>query len=64
MKTELVVFLIVAMAIAVPSFGQTFGGITGVVMDSSGSVVVGATVTVTNPQTNLSRTAASNDAGN
>jgi hypothetical protein len=64
MKTMLIVFMVVATALALPTYGQTFGGITGVVMDSSGSVVVGAKVTVVNPQTNLSRTAASNESGN
>jgi hypothetical protein len=64
MKTKLVVLLAVATVLALPAHGQTFGGITGVVMDSSGSVVVGAAVTVVNPQTNLTRSAVSNDTGN
>lgn len=55
----LAVVLAAAHAIA-----QTFGGITGVVSDSSGSVIAGATVTATNPQTNVARTATSNEAGN
>src|SRR5712691_9747412 len=47
-----------------PCSGQTFGEITGVVTDPGGGVVVGAAVTVTNPQTNLARTATTNGAGN
>src|SRR5262249_26059264 len=53
-----------ALGVALPSFGQTFGEITGEVTDSSGAVIVGATVTVINPQTNLTRTAVTNSAGN
>ena len=52
-----------ALAIS-PCSGQTFGQITGVVTDATGAVVVGATVTVTNPETSLTRTATTNDAGN
>ena len=36
----------------------------GTVTDSSGAVVVGAIVTVTNPQTNFTRSATTNNAGN
>src|SRR5216683_2250982 len=53
-----------AVALAVPAFAQTFGGITGVVTDSSAAVVVGAAITLTNPQTNFRRTTTSNEAGN
>ena len=47
-----------------PCFGQTFGEITGVVTDPSGAVVANATVTVTNPETNLTRRVSTNAAGN
>src|SRR5262245_10199655 len=40
-----------------------FGTISGVVTDSSGAVVVGATVKVTNVDTNVSKTVATNTAG-
>src|SRR5215469_16235727 len=43
-----------------PSFGQTFGEITGVVTDPSGAVVANATVTVTNPETNFTRRVTTN----
>src|SRR5258708_34608015 len=50
-------FLLVgALVVATPSYGQTFGQITGLVTDSSGGVMVGAAVTVINPQTNFTRT--------
>src|SRR5262249_29962800 len=42
---------------------QTQGEITGVIRDTSGAVVPGATITVTNPATNFTRTAVSNEAG-
>src|SRR6266436_3769634 len=51
------------VALATPSFGQTFGQITGLVTDPSGAVLVGAAVTVTNPQTSFARTENTNGAG-
>ena len=49
--------------LAVCASAQTFGEITGEVRDSSGGVVVGATVTVTNKATRASRSAQTNEAG-
>jgi hypothetical protein len=43
---------------------QTFGEITGTVTDSSGAVVSGATVTVTNVATSVDRRVTTNDVGN
>ncbi len=51
------------MALAMPSFGQTFGQITGLVTDPSGAVVVGAAVMVTNPQTSFTRQENTNGSG-
>ena len=64
MKTQLTLLFVVAFLLISPSYSQTFGGITGVVTDSSGSVIQGAIITVTNPQTNFSRESVSNDTGN
>ena len=62
-KALLLVFLLFAV-LSTRAFGQTFGEISGLVTDSSGAVVVGADVTVTNPQTNFTRSASSNSSGN
>jgi hypothetical protein len=48
---------------AAASFGQTFGQLTGLVTDSSRGVLVGAAVTVTNPQTSFTRTESKNTSG-
>src|ERR1700730_1090736 len=64
MRIEGILFpLVAALAFATPSFGQTFGQITGLITDSSGGVLVGAAVTVTNPQTSFNRTENTNGAG-
>src|SRR6266852_5143944 len=42
---------------------QTLGGIVGEVKDATGAVVVGATVSVTNTDTNATRSTLSNEAG-
>lgn len=62
MRTTLIVGAIVALSFS--GFAQTAGQVTGVVTDPGGSVVVGATVTVTNSQTNVARTTTTNSAGN
>jgi len=54
---------VVALALATPAFAQTSGQFTGLVTDPSGGVVVSAKVTVTNPQTNFTRTEATNTSG-
>ena len=64
MKSKQLVFVFVAVLAAMPLFGQTFGGITGVVTDTSGAAMERAIITITNPQTNLTRSAISNDTGN
>jgi len=62
LRAALLVLAVWLIAIA-QLFGQTFGEITGLVTDPSGGVVANALVTVTNPQTNFTRTANTNTAG-
>src|SRR5262245_48891584 len=52
-----------SLAFVVPSSAQTFGQITGMVTDTTGGVLVGATVTVTNTQTGATVTQQVNSAG-
>jgi len=51
------------LLLCAPCSAQTLGTITGEVRDSSGAVIPGVTVTVTNKATNATRTAASNEVG-
>jgi hypothetical protein len=51
------------LIIALPVFGQTFGEITGQVVDASGASVPGAAVTLTNVNTSANRSTISNDTG-
>src|SRR5579864_1343077 len=58
------VFSVGAMFVLnVAGFAQTAGQITGQVTDTSDAIVVGATLTVTNSQTNVVRTTTTNSAG-
>lgn len=55
----------VLLAIAAPAYSQTtFASVTGTVMDATGSVVPGATISVTNAGTGVKSTTKSNEAGN
>jgi hypothetical protein len=56
-------FCALAALFATPVFGQTFGEITGRVSDSSGAGVPGATITLTNINTNATRATNSTSAG-
>ncbi len=60
-----IAFLLLSMVgIGSTAFGQTTSGrISGTVADSAGASVPNATVTVTDPSTNLTRTATTDDAG-
>jgi hypothetical protein len=57
------VLVLVALGLFIPASGQTLGEIVGEVVDGSGAVVPGATITVTNVNTSATRTAQTNDAG-
>jgi len=60
-----VLYIVGAMlALSFPGFAQTAGQVTGLVTDPSDSILVGATVTVTNSQTNVGRTTTTNSTGN
>ena len=63
MRTRLFAIVLLAVALIVPGYGQTFGDISGAVRDSSGASIPGAQVTLVNVDTNATRTAISNDAG-
>jgi hypothetical protein len=64
MRRTLESLLVLSLLLAAsPSFAQTFGQITGRVLDSSGAVLPGATITVTNPQTGIAATEQANTAG-
>jgi len=51
-------------AVGSTALAQTFGEITGTISDSSGAVVAGAAVTVTNTATSQARKVSTNDTGN
>jgi hypothetical protein len=55
--------LLVAMFVAVASAQETTGTITGVASDQTGAVLPGVSVTITNTNTNISRTVVTNEAG-
>jgi hypothetical protein len=65
LRTSLVVCLAVLALLISPmhASAQALSGINGTVTDVSGAVIEGATVTVTNVDTNVSRTAISTSAG-
>ena len=63
-KTFVCIFVLsVLLAPATRSSAQTFGQITGKVADTTGGVLIGASVSVTNTQTGLTRTEQVNNAG-
>jgi hypothetical protein len=64
LKKGLRLLLLLAFGIVPAAFAQTANGtIAGTVVDATGAAIPGATVTVTDIQTNLGRTATTNGAG-
>ena len=63
LRVRIPVFTLLAVS-ALRLFAQTFGEITGTVLDSSNSVLPGVVVTVTNTATNQIRKVTANDSGN
>jgi hypothetical protein len=61
MRTKLLLFGLALLG--APIFGQTLGEITGQIVDSTGAVIAGATISITNVSTNATRNAVSTDAG-
>ncbi len=55
--------LAVALLFSLPASAQTFGEITGTVTDTTGAVIAGAKVTVTNEATNVARQVETNEVG-
>lgn len=62
-RFSVLVITLFAMSAAVAAQATT-GNITGAVMDSAGNVVPGATVTLSNPKTGLTRSTTSDSSGN
>ncbi len=60
-----VALALILLVFAASSFAQstTFGRLAGTVFDSSGGVLPGASVTITNEQTNQTQTAITNERG-
>ena len=58
-----IVAFTVLLAPTTPAFAQTFGQITGLVTDTSSAILVGASVVLTNTQTNAVRETVTNSAG-
>jgi len=53
----------VMFALSFSGFAQTGGQVTGLVTDPSGSIIAGATIVITNSQTNVTRITTTNSAG-
>ena len=62
LQLRTIAFLL-ALFVVAPLRAQTQAEITGEIVDQSGSAVAGASVTVTNQETNVARTVVTNSAG-
>src|SRR5688572_20174981 len=63
MQTRLFAVAVMAVALTFPMSAQTFGDISGAIRDTSGASIPGVQVTLTNVDTNATRSAISNEAG-
>lgn len=63
MKSSVIFILLLLCFVPISAFGQFLSGLEGTVRDSSGATVSGAKVTITDNRLQVSRTAATNDAG-
>src|SRR5206468_1952351 len=63
MSERCVLALLCVVVLSFPAFAQTQASMSGVIHDSSGAVIPGVSITVTNPTTNFVRSAISNEAG-
>src|SRR5437773_8922606 len=62
--SKLLLALLVAMLLSTPAVAQTITGtVSGIVTDSNGAAIPGATVTLVSEQKNESRTSSTNDSG-
>jgi len=61
--TRLVELILCLLVLNAGVQAQTTGEINGTVTDPAGAVVPGATITVTNPNTNIERTTQTNSSG-
>lgn len=64
MRFRTAIIMTAALWLHAPVFAQTFGEFTGVVSDSSGAVIAGARVTITNTATSVARVTETNESGN
>src|SRR5687767_8177481 len=63
MRTSLFACAVLVACLVIPVSAQTFGDISGEVRDTSGALVPGATVNLTNLDTNAVRESVSNESG-
>src|SRR6266446_3353380 len=63
MRTKWFVVGSLLLLCTLSAFGQTLGEVTGQVADPAGASITGANVTITNVNTNASRSAITNEAG-